>query len=170
MKSLVHRTDIHDYCLFPLLLLPVALFILCFQSSRLIYAASWQGQKNASLELRYIQVADRMRDEGLCNEKAYALLAKLIAHAPNRLAGSEGAKAAVEFARREMENMGFTTWLEPVTVQHWVRSRKEEASLILPNLAEERSLSITSLGWRVGTPEQGITAPIVELRSFAELT
>src|SRR4030042_163298 len=104
MKSLVHRTDIHDYGLFPLLLLPVALFILCFQSSRLIYAASWQGQKNASLELHYIQVADRMRDEGLCNEKAYALLAKLMAQAPNRLAGSEGAKAAERCAGGARKN------------------------------------------------------------------
>ena len=169
MKPLVHKTDVRDYGLLHLLLLPVALFILCFQSSRLIYAVSCQGQKNASLELHYIQVGDRMRNEGLSNEKAYALLAKLIAHAPNRLAGSGGAAAAVEFARREMENMGFTTWLEPVTVQHWVRSREEEASLILPNLAEERSLSISSLGWSVGTPEQGLTAPVVEIRSFAEL-
>ena len=101
MKPRVHRTDVHDYGLLLLLLLPVALFVLCFQSSRLIYAVSCQGQKNASLELHYIQVADRMRDEGLCNEKAYALLTKLIAHAPNRLAGSEGATAEEEGTTNE---------------------------------------------------------------------
>ena len=101
MKPLVHRTSIHDHGLVPVLLSPVALFILCVQFARLISAASRQDHKSASLQLHYIQVAHRMRDEGLSSEKAYALLAKLIAHSPNRLAGSEGATAEEESTTNE---------------------------------------------------------------------
>lgn len=126
-----------------------------------------RSEKRISGVVLYASRRSNARRRFMQREGLY-VVSKVDRRRPNRLAGSEGA-AAVEFARREMENMGFATWLEPVTVQHWVRSRKEEASLILPDLAEERSLSISALGWSVGTPEQGLTAPVVEIRSFAEL-
>jgi Zn-dependent M28 family amino/carboxypeptidase len=67
-----------------------------------------------------------------------------------------------------MGELGFETWLEPVTVQHWVRGI-ETARIIRPAKPDLPALPITALGFSIPTPPEGIAAPVVEVRSFEEL-
>jgi carboxypeptidase Q len=117
---------------------------------------------------KYLDVAEKIRREGLTSEKAYAFLERLTKAAGLRLTGSPQAAAAVELTRAMMAETGFETWLEPVTVQHWVRG-VETADIVSPPGAEIQSLAITALGWSVPTPAGGITADVVEVGSFDEL-
>jgi hypothetical protein len=67
-----------------------------------------------------------------------------------------------------MGELGFETWLEPVTVQHWVRGG-ETARIVRPARPGLPALPIAALGLSVPTPPGGISAPVVEVHSFEEL-
>jgi Zn-dependent M28 family amino/carboxypeptidase len=53
-------------------------------------------------------------------------------------------------------------------VPRWVRGPVEEGTLLLPSGQKEK-LNITTLGGSIGTPPEGITAEVVEVKSFDEL-
>jgi hypothetical protein len=53
-------------------------------------------------------------------------------------------------------------------VPHWVRGAKEEASLKLVN-GKTYPLKAVALGNSVGTPAEGITAEVIEVKNFTEL-
>ena len=55
--------------------------------------------------------------------------------------------------------------LQPVNVPRWVRGH-EGARIVSP---VERELPVLGLGLSVGTPKEGITAPVVVVRGFEEL-
>jgi len=57
------------------------------------------------------------------------------------------------------------TRLQPVKVPRWVRGR-EWARVVSPS---PRELPMLGLGMSVGTPKEGITAPVVVVRTFEEL-
>jgi carboxypeptidase Q len=103
----------------------------------------------------------------LASEQAFVFLSRLTSAAGPRLTGSPQAAAAVAFSRTMMEELGFETWLEPVTVQHWVRGT--EAADLIGERSKPEKLAISALGWSVPTPEEGITADVVEVTSFDEL-
>ncbi|MGA2361001.1 MAG: M20/M25/M40 family metallo-hydrolase [Candidatus Aminicenantales bacterium] len=117
----------------------------------------------------YGMVADKIRKMGLTDEKAYEFLRRITDVGP-RLTASPEAAAAVDLTRKMMEGMGFdNVHLEPITVNRWVRGAKEEAKIICSGEPGAISLSVTALGGSIGTPGSGITAPVVEVRSFEEL-
>ncbi len=59
--------------------------------------------------------------------------------------------------------------VQPVMVPHWVRGH-EEAQIVSPDLhGTPRKLHMLGLGMSVGTPAQGITAPVVFVHTFDEL-
>jgi hypothetical protein len=118
---------------------------------------------------RYGEVADKIRRTGLMDEKAYDVLRRITEVGP-RLTASPEAAAAVDLTRKIMEGMGFdNVHLEPITVNRWVRGAKEEAKVINSGEPGRIALSVTALGGSIGTPGPGITAPLVEVRSFEEL-
>jgi hypothetical protein len=118
---------------------------------------------------KYQELAEKIRTEGLRGEKAFGLLEALTKTVGPRLTGSPGAAAAVEFMRKHMQELGLETWLEPVTVQHWVRGDIEEAKIIEPGAMSPYPLSITALGWSIATPASGISALVCQAASFDEL-
>jgi hypothetical protein len=118
---------------------------------------------------KYEEIAEKIRRAGLSGEKAFELLEALTKTAGPRLTGSPGAATAVEFMRRHMQDLGFEAWLEPVTVQPWVRGEIEEAKIIQPKPMSSHPLSVTALGWSIATPASGISAPVLEAASFDEL-
>jgi len=125
--------------------------------------------KEADAPASYSEISEALRSEGLRSENAYALLSDLVRVSGPRLAGSPGAAAAVEHMRRVMDELGFETWLEPTTVQHWVRG-EETAEIVDRTGRIIDSLTISALGGSIPTPGSGgITARVIEVASFEEL-
>jgi carboxypeptidase Q len=117
---------------------------------------------------KYADIAEKIRVAGLTGESAHPMLRELTTKAGPRLSGSPQAAAAVALTRKMMQDMGFQTWLEPTMVQHWVRG-VETAEIADPLEKGSRVLSVTALGWSIPTPDAGITAQVLEVRSFEEL-
>jgi hypothetical protein len=117
----------------------------------------------------YDSLAQQIVKEALGSNRAHKMLRDLCTTTGHRLSGSPGAAKAVEWTKKKMEELGFdTVWLEPVMVPRWVRGRVEEGYIVLPSGKREK-LAITALGGSIGTPRQGITAEVVEVKSFGEL-
>ncbi len=109
-------------------------------------------------------------DEELKNGKSYPMLHELCTKIGARLSGSPGAAAAVEWSRHVMEDYGFdSVWLQPVMVPHWVRGVKEVARVINSKKMGTVDLSVCSLGGSVGTGPSGVSASVIEVKSFDEL-
>ncbi len=99
---------------------------------------------------------------------AYEWLKKITSAGP-RLTGSPQAEAAVELTRQLMVDMGFDdVHLEPAEVPHWVRGAQEEG-WIKSDESGTISVPIAAIGGSIATPPEGISAPVVEVRSFSEL-
>jgi len=137
-------------------------------------ACLWPGatacsRHPAPVPAAYAEAAERMRDIGLREEGAFALLGRITGVGP-RLTGSPGAAAAVDLAVKMMNELGFeNVHAEPVTVTRWVRGGKEEAEILGASPAEAIPLHVCALGGSEGTPETGLTARVVEVRSFEDL-
>jgi hypothetical protein len=117
----------------------------------------------------YLDIVGKLRGLGLQDEGAYEILRKLVSVGP-RLTASPGAAAGVELMRQIMQDLGFDdVHLEPITVNRWVRGDTEKARIIGSTLVGSVPLTICALGGSVGTPELGVTAPVVEVKSFEEL-
>jgi len=118
----------------------------------------------------YASLANRIITAGLAKEKAYGLLLELTTKVGARLSGSAQAAQAVDWAKGKMEEFGFEkVHLEPVMVPHWVRGPVEEASVINSGTSGNVSLKVCALGGSIATPEEGVTAQVMEVKSFDEL-
>jgi carboxypeptidase Q len=118
---------------------------------------------------QFLRTGEMILHKGLLEEGAYEILAELLTVGP-RFAGSPGKAAAVELSYQMMTDIGLDrVWLEPVMVPRWVRSEIEEAKVVGSERVGDVPLTIAALGGSVGTPQEGITAPVVEVRSFDEL-
>jgi carboxypeptidase Q len=117
----------------------------------------------------YAEIAERIRKAGLTEERAFEFLRRITAVGP-RLTGSPEAAKAVEVTQGIMAGMGLNNiHLEPVTVNRWVRGAREEAEIVHSASRATIPLHVCALGGSVGTPNSGITAPVVEVKSFEEL-
>ncbi len=106
--------------------------------------------------------------EALTNGNTYAWLDHLSNEIGARLAGSEGDKKAVAWGKKELEKLGLdSVWLQPVTVPHWERG-KSEVAYIKTNDASI-AVNICALGGSIATPENGITAEVIEVQSLKEV-
>ncbi len=102
----------------------------------------------------------------LTQQQGYAWLKKLT-DIGGRLAGSAEANQAVQEFQKVCDSLGFTTFLQEVTVPHWVRGPKETAYYTLNGKRYE--VAICALGGSVATPEKGLQAEVVEITSFEQL-
>jgi Zn-dependent M28 family amino/carboxypeptidase len=115
---------------------------------------------------RYRDVAGRILGRALVDEGAFRKLEHLTTRIGHRLSGSPGLERAIAWAHEGMAAEGLDgVRLQPVKVPRWVRGR-ERARVVSP---VERELPVLGLGLSVGTPEGGITAPVVVVRGFEEL-
>ncbi|MBN2360420.1 MAG: M20/M25/M40 family metallo-hydrolase [Deltaproteobacteria bacterium] len=102
----------------------------------------------------------------LASDRAYERLRYLSDRIGARLAGSPNLEAAVQWALAEIRRDGLErVRTDPVLVPHWVRGT-ESARLLNPL---PQPLPVLGLGGTVATPAGGITAPVVGVRSMAEL-
>jgi len=122
-----------------------------------------------SPELPYQSAAHDIIVSGLQSCEAYKLLGELSGGIGPRLSGSENAAKAVAWGKETMERLGFDdVHLEPVLVPHWVRGDKEEA-FVLSSGGDQVPIAMCALGGSVGTTAEGITAEVLEVKSFDEL-
>lgn len=121
-----------------------------------------QGTDEAAIR----QIYNKALSEG----KSFPMLEYLSTKVGSRLSGSPGAAAAVEWSRHQMEDLGFdSVWLQPVMVPHWIRGQKEIGRVINSRKMGSMGLSVCALGGSVGTGPDGISAPVIEVKSFEEL-
>lgn len=115
-------------------------------------------------------VARALLQAGLRTNNAYTLLTELTRTAGHRLSGSAGAARAVDLTASMMRRYGFVNVrAESLLVPHWERGTVEEAVVLTPAGKAGRRLSVCALGMSVGTPREGITGDVLEVRSFPEL-
>jgi len=113
-------------------------------------------------------VARQIMAAGLRSNGAYTILDELTRRAGSRLSGSKGAAAAVELTRQMMVERGFeNVRLEEIFVPHWERGKVEK--LVMLDGGVQTPFSVCAIGGSIGTPTGGITAEVVEVRSFEEL-
>lgn len=107
-------------------------------------------------------------NESLSNGKSYEWLRDLTTNVGPRLSGSEGAKKAVQWGKTLLESGGYDrVFLQDVIVPHWVRGAKEEGYIL--DGKQKIKVPLVALGGSVATPKKGITAEVIEVKTFQEL-
>lgn len=135
----------------------LALFLLIFSSS------AWAQRDDSLLLARFFSTA-------LKENKAYKDLYEICKKCGPRLSGSPGAEKAVFLTRELMRQAGAdTVWLQEVMVPHWVRGEKEQASLSSSALKLNQPVPVCALGGSIGTPKEGLTAQVIEVKGIGQL-
>ncbi len=116
---------------------------------------------------RYRAVSKKIIAAALADKAAYKRLQFLTDRIGHRLSGSASLDRAIAWAARTMKADGHeNVHAEKVMVPHWVRGA-ESAELLVPT---RRPLSILGLGGTIGTRRAGVTADVVVVSTFKELT
>jgi carboxypeptidase Q len=133
-------------------------------ASTILGANRASGQPNFSERQR--SDAKRLIDAATVDSSVYNRLAELTDRFGNRLSGSKALEDAIDWILAEMKKDGLANVRgEPVMVPHWVRGA-ESASVVSPR---PLPLHMLGLGMSVGTPANGITAPVLVVDSFDDL-
>jgi carboxypeptidase Q len=123
-----------------------------------------------SKELR--EQLQAVRDAALSSDYAWQQLAHLTENIGPRPAGSPQAQAAAEYVAAEMRKLGLEVHLEPAQVSHWVRGEEKAQLVEYPGQAPETTqrIVLTTISGSSATPAEGITAEVVVVHNFDELT
>jgi carboxypeptidase Q len=114
------------------------------------------------------EAAARIVGGALTDPAGFQRLRELCDGIGPRLSGSAGAAAAVAWAAERFKQDGIPVKLEKVMVPHWVRGTLEKGEVVARPGAAPLALSLTALGGSGPTPETGLTAEVLEVRSLAE--
>jgi carboxypeptidase Q len=110
--------------------------------------------------------ATQLIQSALRDSASYKRLARLVDGFGHRMSGSPNLERAIDWIVDEMRRDGLeNVRKEPVTVTHWVRG-EETAELLSPRRVK---LHMLGLGRSVGTASGGIRAPVLVVKSFADL-
>jgi len=110
----------------------------------------------------------RIADEILLHSKAYDNLHDLTKNVGARLSGSPGFYRAEQWGFKVLQQSGADkAWLQECMIPHWVRGGKDQA---IANISsKKRELDVIALGNSLGTGPNGISANVVEVKSFDDL-
>ena len=109
------------------------------------------------------QTVINIRNKGLTELGAHAMLTDLTTNVGGRVSGSPEAAKAVKWVEKQLKNMGAVNVREVACmVPHWTRGKHELATM------NGKPLSVCALGMSIGTPKRGITAEVVEVHSLKE--
>lgn len=137
----------------------------------LVAAPAWSAGTEQAAPAVDPAVLARIRDAALSSDWAWQRLSDLTDKIGPRLSGSPQAEAAVTQVAAALHAAGLSVTLQPARVPHWVRG-EEQAELVeypgRPSGLTQR-LHLTTLGGSVATPKQGLTAPVLVVRSFDDL-
>lgn len=125
------------------------------------------GQSATAIASAYRSTADSIIAAALADSSAWQRAATLTDRFGHRLSGSRSLEDALDWIIAEMKRDGMENIRgEPLTVPHWVRG-EESATLVRPRAV---NLNMLGLGGSIGTPPEGITAPVLVVNSFTDLT
>lgn len=120
-------------------------------------------------EKPYEKITKELISTGLSSVEGYKILEEFLKTAPSRQSGSPGAQKAVEWAKIKMERLGLSNVrLEPAMVTRWERGSVNRLNIVIPSVGDTK-LNIIATGGSIGTPPNGITAEVVEIRSREEI-
>lgn len=112
----------------------------------------------------------KIYDAELSSGHTYENLRYLCKEIGNRLSGTPGAAAAVEWTKQLMESYGFdTVYLQPVMVPHWERGGADVVRVVNSKKYGAISLTALALGNTQGTGPNGLLGNVVEVKSIDEL-
>jgi carboxypeptidase Q len=115
----------------------------------------------------YRTTANRLIDAAMKDSAAWNRIAEFTDTFGNRLSGTDNLERAIDWVLARMNADGLEgVHGEPVMVPHWVRGA-ESVELMTPR---RKVMSMLGLGGSVGTPASGITAPVLVVNSFDDLT
>lgn len=113
-----------------------------------------------------LATAAALRDRALKGTLAFDHVSSLVTEVGPRLAGSPGDEAAVRWAMNRLGKLNFTgVRTQDVLVPRWVRGTTE-VTLLGP---AAQTLVAATLGGSIGTGEEGIEAPVIEVASLDAL-
>jgi len=112
----------------------------------------------------------KIYDRALTDGRCYQWLEHLSLNIGHRLSGSTGAEKSVQWTKSMLDTLGLdSVWLQPVMVPHWVRGEAEQVRVSGSKKHGTFNLSALALGGSVGTQSAGISAEVVEVKSWEEL-
>ena len=115
----------------------------------------------------YRATTDRLITAALKDSAAWNRIAELTDTFGNRISGSDALERTIDWTLARMKADGLENVRgEPVMVPHWVRGT-ESVDLITPR---KKSMTMLGLGGSVGTKPGGVTAPVLVVTSFDDLT
>ena len=113
---------------------------------------------------------NKIYDEALSNGQSYERLDYLSNQIGGRLSGSINYERSVKWGKEQLDIIGLdSVWFQPVMTPKWVRGAPEYAH-IESTPGNTISVPIAALGGSISTPSIGISANVVEVKSFDELT
>lgn len=118
-------------------------------------------------EIKYIK---NMYTNILTESPAHEWLRFLCKNIGGRVGGSPEYAAAVAYTSHMLDTIGCDkVWTQPVKVPYWRRGSVETATIIGSQLKGTVPLAVTALGFSGHTDVLGVTAEVVEVKSFEEL-
>ncbi|HEX7546311.1 MAG TPA: M28 family metallopeptidase [Gemmatimonadaceae bacterium] len=133
-----------------------------------VAGSSLQAQTPGPVSQAYGATAERIVTAALADSgAAWSKLARFVDYSGNRFTGSAALERGIDWLLAEMKKDGLENVRgEPAMVPHWVRGA-ESATLVQPRVAK---LPMLGLGGSIATPKGGITAEVMVVSTFDELT
>jgi carboxypeptidase Q len=131
-------------------------------------SAPLSAQAPEAIPAKYADIANRIIAAAQADSAgAWNRIAELTDRFGHRLSGSQALEDAIVWTAATMEKDGLTNVKrEKVMVPHWVRGA-ESLELVAPR---RQRLPMLGLGGSIATPAGGITAEVMVVASFEELT
>ncbi len=129
---------------------------------------AFAAQANAqSVADQYRATTDRIAAAAMADSAAWNRIAELTDRFGHRFSGSESLEQAIDWIIEKMKADGMANVRgEPVMVPRWIRG-EESVEMMTPRVAK---LPMLGLGGSVATPPAGITAEVLVVTSYADLT
>jgi Zn-dependent M28 family amino/carboxypeptidase len=118
------------------------------------------------------QQLSAIKAAALNDDYAYRQVAHLTENIGPRPSGSPQARSAAEYVAGELRKLNLDVRLQQVTVPHWVRGAEIAALVEYPGMVPgtTQKIVLTALGGSSSTPQDGLTADVVTVNTFDELT
>jgi carboxypeptidase Q len=129
-----------------------------------------KGAAALSSQLKADLVA--LREAALADDYAYRQVAHLTENIGPRPSGSVQAERAAQYVGDELRKLGLEVRLEEVKVEHWVRGAETAELVDYPGRPAgiSQKIVVTALGGSTSTPSDGMTAEVVVVHDFNQLS